>query len=427
MERASRPMSRRYASMSSCPEANASVLPLKVRGNTQGLGNRVGWYLTVAALADALGRPAVFTSWPNVVKAGFKGAGARDYDWPAIDGAIAWPSVLRFLEDDSESTAWLRAGEDAVQPRGFREGGNVEPHAEPIPYHPRPYVNDYVPECAWEMVTAWARRRLTRLPVDCLNRAAFLQSYQRVQAQLRPKVPLCNPRSQSYIVLHMRRGDKAEWAKGGRRSSLSDALANATALEAVIGNALLPIAQATDLPVLLLTDGGPAYKSWAEQTLTSAGLRLARGVDDHPYCTAVAAAASDGSAATATATVPAVMTHASTVAAATPNTAGGRHRAVLADFFAILDAAGVVVIAPKGAGAGQGLQESSFASVAALAGGAPHLTPVPYGIGGKMALYQQKGNGGQPMRGIYFLDNLAAYIRRVRHNMDPLGAHRSSP
>ena len=71
-----------------CPPAHHR--PLKVRGNSQGLGNRLGWYLTVAALAESLGRRA-FTSWFNAKAAGLGHRNDRDYSFAELDRLIRWP------------------------------------------------------------------------------------------------------------------------------------------------------------------------------------------------------------------------------------------------------------------------------------------------------------------------------------------------
>ena len=66
------------------------------------------------------------------------------------------------------------------------------------------------------------------------------------------------------------------------------------------------------------------------------------------------------------------------------------------------------------------LGESSFVTVAALAGDAPLLTPVPFAVAGTMARYELLGNGGSPMRGVFYLEDLATFVRalsdaNVRH------------
>ena len=382
----------------SCP---AGAPPLKVRGNLQGLGNRIGWYLTAAAVTEALGRSALYTSWPSAASQGVRGQGARDYDFGLVRQLVHFPAVVHFLEDvETHSSAssfrtreaWLKA--DSSVPIRLANGSGL--YAESIPFHPRPYVNDYVPECAWAMLEGWTKRRLTRLPVGCIARDAFLHAYRRVQSELRPRLPLCNPPPRSYVVLHIRRGDKAAWAERterlGRRDKLAEQLANATSLRQLIPTVLARI----PAPFLVLTDAGVTYRQWVESELVGAGLRVWTR-----RCEA-ACEASSGCW-----------------------TGGGRNDSVTpvaVDFFAILDAAGVVVVAPKGVGPGQGLQESSFASVPALAGGAPHLTPVPYAMGGKMAMYQERGNGGRPLAGIFFLEGLHDFVRSVRFKLDPTAA-----
>ena len=72
----------------------------------------------------------------------------------------------------------------------------------------------------------------------------------------------------------------------------------------------------------------------------------------------------------------------------------------------------VVALAPNSVN--QGLAESSFATVAGLAGDAPLLTPAPFAQAGKMAAYERKGNGGAPMRGVFFLEDLPRFITAVR-------------
>ena len=407
-------LARRYAEAPSCPNGDTlrdgHPAALKVRGNTQGLGNRVGWYLTVAAIAETLGRPCVYTTWPNLVRKGHLQAGNRDYDFDLVDEVIAWPRALRFINDTDASERWLRVAKAGATLRLDDNSSVLQ--ADLIPFHPRPYVNDYVPECAWQMIVNWQQRRLTNLPISCMSREAFLASYRRVQRELRPKVPLCYPRAKTYVVLHIRRGDKEAWAKRAKRSELGEALRNATALDQVIKGALLPVINATGLPVLLLTDGGQLYKEYAEQTLVAAGVQIARprktmGRECGPLSPNLTHAERGA------------KTNASATLATHPKLPGGRHRAALTDFFAIVDAAAVVVIAPKGVGPGQGLQESSFASVSALTGTTPHLTPVPFALGGKMAAYQRLGNeGGAPLRGIFFLDDLETFIDRVRHELD---------
>ena len=83
--------------------------------------------------------------------------------------------------------------------------------------------------------------------------------------------------------------------------------------------------------------------------------------------------------------------------------------AVLADFFAIARAAAVVVSMPRAE-----RQESSFSTVAALAGDVPILLPFPRARGGKVADYETRGNGGAPMHGFFWLDDLnGTFLRAI--------------
>ena len=45
-----------------CPP---SRVPLRFQGNDRGFGNRLGWALTAAAVAEALNAPALLTYWPG--------------------------------------------------------------------------------------------------------------------------------------------------------------------------------------------------------------------------------------------------------------------------------------------------------------------------------------------------------------------------
>ena len=50
------------ATSGGCPP---SLVPLRFQGNERGFGNRLGWLLTAAAVAEALNVPALLTYWPG--------------------------------------------------------------------------------------------------------------------------------------------------------------------------------------------------------------------------------------------------------------------------------------------------------------------------------------------------------------------------
>lgn len=220
----------------------------------------------------------------------------------------------------------------------------------------------------------------------------------------------------SYLVLHVRRGDKAAYASGHRCSYLrancssskqqwrgaagagakrgkgrrtSPAAAADLFLEERTWLALRRVALAApSLPWMVISDG--------KATAHAARQRLNNMTDGRVRFVSLSCNGSRPAA--------------EGMAAMTAE--------VLLDFFAITRARGVIAIAPNSLH--QGLAESSFATVAALAGDAPHLTPAPFGSAGKMAAYETRGNGGRPMRGIFFLDDLPRFIRalteeRLRH------------
>jgi hypothetical protein len=210
-----------------CP---ARPRPLKVLDNFQGWGNRIGWWQTVAALGEALGAPAVYTGWHGAPR----WHGGRSYDYYEVRRLVRLPRVMRYLEDV------VAANQSALT-----DGGRIAPplsgtafrvafralDADEIPLHPRPYVNDYIAEPAWEMVRSWGRRGFFAMP-PCLTREAFLRTFRRIGAQLRPSIAAarCLPPRGSFIALHVRRGDKAAAiqkdvaaASAGRTSALKRA------------------------------------------------------------------------------------------------------------------------------------------------------------------------------------------------------------
>ena len=183
--------------------------PLKVMDNFQGWGNRIGWWLTNAAIGEALNR-TVFTGWHGAPKT----AGGRNYDYATVRSLVRFPRSLRFLEDVVEANRttgrwrWLGGVNAGVQRLGDEpRHASVRPQtltgatfkaafraldAEEVPYHPKPYVNDYIPEPAWEMIQGWKRRRLFA-PPSCLTRAVYEGAWRQVGQQLGSPLEACLP------------------------------------------------------------------------------------------------------------------------------------------------------------------------------------------------------------------------------------------
>ena len=63
------------------------------------------------------------------------------------------------------------------------------------------------------------------------------------------------------------------------------------------------------------------------------------------------------------------------------------------------------------------------ATVAALAGDAPLLNPFPFASGGPLAHYETAGNGGAPMRNVFFLDDIDTFVRALRDSSTRHRAH----
>ena len=100
-------------------------------------------------------------------------------------------------------------------------------------------------------------------------------------------------------------------------------------------------------------------------------------------------------------------------------------RAVLRDFFTLNTAAGVVAIAPlRASGILKGHGESSFATVAALAGDAPLLMPAPSTDASVLAFIEAQCR--RPLRGIFYLDDLHRYIQAVSNSSVRLRVPRPS-
>ena len=193
-----------------------STLPnLKLRPADTGLGNRIGWFLTAAALGRALNR-SVITYW--LASDSGRARGGHAYDIDVMRWAVAWPKVLRFVEHD----AWSETG------------GLVLPERKQLL---RAAVDDtllstvsstYVPSWSWLL---WTRHSVPRRQAAstlsapgslrdalaaasrpsasaCLTRQAYLSSFRAVQDEVRALVGLCNPAPQSYVAVHSRRTDR---------------------------------------------------------------------------------------------------------------------------------------------------------------------------------------------------------------------------
>ena len=408
--------------------------PLWATDATQGWGNRLGWWLTVAATAEML-RTEVFSP---VHGGNPRSGGGRNYDFRLVLALVELPRALRLLETtvDGHRGAFVPLNRSAQERMRARLG------ADEIPRLGRDkYVNDYVAEPAWSALHSWAARGMMRWwPSSCASRDGFLAAYRTVQSQLRP-TPLgarCfgNPPPRSYLALHLRRGDRARMQRRcGRTCALAGgtgaaAGAAAEAIEALLlSNRTLEALRRVGLrdgrPWLVLSDNERTREA-AEALLRSAGLvTLRRSPPMDPGSLPPNGSPSSPSPPSSLASTTAAAHDCASLSAAD----GGGTFAMLRDWFALLQAAGVAV-APLGKRPARehGLLvrqlpddtnpplEGSFSTVAALAGDAPLLNPFPFASGGPLAHYETAGSGGAPMRNVFFLDDIDTFVRALRDN-----------
>lgn len=91
---------------------------LRVQSNVNaGWGNRIGWWLTAAAVGESLNK-SVLTVWRHTTVAGH----CCDYDVPTVQAVVGFPRVLRVLDAASYAAA------------------NAASAIDEIPWHPRPYL-----------------------------------------------------------------------------------------------------------------------------------------------------------------------------------------------------------------------------------------------------------------------------------------------
>lgn len=304
-----------------------------------GWGNRIGWLLTASAMAEALTKATLLTSWRHTTIKKH----CCDYDFDVLQRLVLFPRVLTFINRLTKNDEKRLRGQSAVMCK--------------LPL--RSYVNDYIPESSWGI---WSRcAALGHMPGCRVSRGAYLAAYRRVQQQLRPRVDLCLP-TERYLALHVRSGDKGNF-------SLSNGTVDNytwTALEWVSARqrAWPWLVVATDRRLKANVLDSMRARGWRTTSLRCAASSI-EGVEPS----------------------------ASSLALATAST--------LQDFFALKAAAAVVATVPK-----LWHQESSFATVSALAGDVPLLVPFPRKRSGKRLQYEIQGNDGRAIRNLFWLEDV---------------------
>ena len=379
-----------YSSWCSARGCADTVGLLKCGGSPTGLGNRMGYLLTLASLAAALGRPAV-TSWSTgQEKLAF--GGQRYYgSLQELRTLMELPAELHFVEDYLPCSDRNCSGHSSNLTDSSHSPPEQSKALDNIPLH----LADSVPlgqlvtqsdlrdvtghyEGVWFYWQRWGFRGIW--PGPCVDRGTYVAAARRSYAQVRPRQDLGNPPARSYLALHVRMGDKC----GGRALTNANATWDIAAL----------VSQRSGLPWVVISESEDTRKD-TESVLQRRGARvMSRANQEHNV--------SNHGAETRLMTI-----HASTrkVRAAVHSL-----RPVVRDFFAISGAAGVML-----ATCTWGIWvDSSFSSMAALTGDTPLLQPLPTKDGGNTAQLQALGNAsGQPLRDYFFADQVESFLQAV--------------
>lgn len=202
-----------------CPPYPA---PLRFVGNSRGLGNRIGWALTAAAVAEAANAPALLTYWPGADRR----INGDVYDYREVARLVHFPRRMRFVEErvlrvlgnvrghDPSPRALSELELETLSQAAFEYAVPNRTYEVPPPWRSHPYINEYIMEAAWPMVEHYGSPFHTQLPSHrhnftmpkCLDRANFERAYRTVQAELSPRAALqaCLPPPRSFLVLHVR-------------------------------------------------------------------------------------------------------------------------------------------------------------------------------------------------------------------------------
>lgn len=222
------------------------VRPIYSGSNNQGWGNRIGWYLTIAAIGEATERP-MYTFWDN----GNQRWG--DYSETEINEIVEWPPVLHWIRDKDWRSLYLTSKPPV-------------PGGEEIPAATVHAPRELMPELAYNGWKGWSSRYPeAHFPDPNVTMKEFLDAYQRVYFQLRPKVDLGNPPKLKYLVLHLRGFDKMNTLEKRKHTDHS--------LDTVKTKILPKIS--SDLPWVVIANTD-ALKRNGENAVRAAGKTLAK-------------------------------------------------------------------------------------------------------------------------------------------------------
>ena len=319
-----------------------------------GLGNRLATLLRDSAIGAALDRPVTiqWTEGRHVRKGGIP------YELKSFLDAVQLPSNL-----NCTATAPHRG--KSSSDLNFVEGGALK-DASLVPGGTTTHSGWWYPESMFAFwASGWKHAGAIHIPFSgssiprpaaCnVSEALFLEHFARAQAAVRPRIPLFNSPPRRYLALHVRRGN--------RHGTLA------------LKNATLQLAASirSPLPWMLVTEVDAQTRSSYEEQMQASGLTLLRQPPMPPNTSL-------------------------------PHVPG------LRDFFALHASCGVLVDATEW---GHWV-DSSFSSVAALAGGAPILLPQhPKGTE-DLNLLWLSGPFKTRIRHVFFADHWMEFVDESR-------------
>ena len=377
------------------------ISAFRVHGNSQGLANRLGWWLTATAIAWSINSSAeIYSFWPG-----------------------QWPSKCCNY-DAYEIASLMHLPLTIVSRQVFNQ---LNATAVTIPFHPPPYVNDYTMEPAWQMWGTWDALPGFFLQRCLTTKLRYEEAYRRAQALVQPSIELCNPPRRSYVAVHIRRGDKGRTASlyFARKNATNDPRNSPTGTPQMWKLLSIIAAARPDLSWLFLSDSRTARREaearaqangWhvANQSCDTSGVKTSSRNSPGKRVSHVQLGGGGGRQHL---DGPLVQPAANKVSIEAPREfvshmqSKQNSKAVVQDLFALAGAAGAVTSTPRG-----DKEESSFATVSALMGDVPLLHPYPFkkdGALSKVGRYEVHGNSGAALRNIFFADDVVRFIEAL--------------
>lgn len=360
-------------------------LCFKTVSNSGGFGNRIGPLMCAAGLAKSADDARLIVLW-NAANEGTPGnripprvrTGRGGYSFDALQKIANWPFewVTENKNDTSREISfyapnmqadverWRRyfvkvnstvVSDYAQKERWFEEQQDCfnvpNLHKSPID------TNDYTPEPCWTRYQAFGASdpqfSYLQGTFGNVSKDDYVDAVIESSRLITPKIDMCLPPKESYVVLHARRGDRSKTE--------------------IVENIMERIEGLKDIAPLHIISENPQVK----HNLTEAA--VARNISlINPSCT--------------------------------PQDLEKRHNlhgktlATMQDYFLMSQSAGVISDFER--------DQSSFSTTAALGNGLPMLYP---GVQQRHGMFnlRKSGNDEQPMRNVYFLQDIEQFFQNV--------------